>query len=90
MMEVETLPLDPGRIRAAGVVCCAACLLGAVGGGHLAVAGPVAGVDGLSYPHAVPGLVRFSAAYLGTTFNPRVQRFRLRARGRVLAPSGPR
>jgi hypothetical protein len=30
-----------------------------------------------------------SAAYLGTTFNPRVQRFRLRARGRVLAPSGP-
>jgi hypothetical protein len=57
MMEVETLPLDPGKIRAAGVVCCAACLLGAAGGGYLAVAGPVAGVEGFSYPHAVPGFM---------------------------------
>src|SRR5215211_7227406 len=46
---------DSRRIRAAGAMCCAASLLGAAGGGYLAVAGPVAGADGFSYPHALPG-----------------------------------
>ena len=36
-------------------MCCAASLVGAAGGGYLAVAGPVAGGDGFSYPHALPG-----------------------------------
>jgi hypothetical protein len=43
------------KIRAAGAVCCAASLVGAAGGVYLAVAGPVAGLEGFSYPHAVPG-----------------------------------
>jgi len=46
---------DSRKIRVAGAVCCAASLVGAAGGGYLAVAGRVAGVDGFSYPHAVPG-----------------------------------
>ena len=50
-----TLPLDPRRIRAAGAVCCAASLLGAAGGGYLAVAVPVTDGEGFSYPHPVPG-----------------------------------
>ena len=51
----ERLTRDSRKVRAAGAVCCAASLVGAAGGGYLAVAGPVAGVDGFSYPHAVPG-----------------------------------
>ena len=46
---------DSRKIRAAGAMCCAASLVGAAGGGYLAVASPVAGVDGFSFPRAVPG-----------------------------------
>jgi hypothetical protein len=46
----------------ASTVCCAASLVGAAGGGYLAVVGPVAGVDGFSYPHAVPGFTALQMA----------------------------